>query len=60
MIGLDQTLYSVTEDDTTVEVCVEIKSGSVERTASLTLETDDITAEGTVVSLQLGHSSKLS
>ena len=51
MIGLEQTLYSVNEDDNTVEVCVEIKSGSVERTAAVTLENDDITAEGTVVSL---------
>ena len=39
------------EDDTNVEVCVVIKSGTVERTAAVTLETDDITAEGTVVSI---------
>lgn len=51
MIGLSQTLYSVSEDGFRVDVCVEVKSGTVERTAAVTLQTEDDTAEGTVVFL---------
>ena len=46
VIGLEQTRYTVIEDETVVEVCAIVREGELQREAIVTLETSDISATG--------------
>ena len=46
VVGLVQEEYSVNEDVGFFPVCVEVKSGTVERVIVVSLHTSDNTAEG--------------
>ncbi len=45
-IGLEDTSITVLEEETVVEVCANLTSGSLERDAEVTLATADGTAVG--------------
>ena len=51
VIGLEQTRYSVPEDETLVEVCAVLMRGQLETERIVTLTTSDITAEGLFLSV---------
>ena len=57
-IGLQQTSYTVTEDNTTVLVCTAVESGSIAgRTITIEYQTVNGDAHGTVMSVNTGPCS---
>ena len=50
-IGLENTTYTVTEEDPFIEVCAVIIEGSLRRTANVTLSTSDLTATSEYITI---------